>query len=157
MWQSLVAFNLPVLLLRQQKCYITLVYICIHDLPDINALIPWAFGPLGFKHTYQANPSCPCCNHYLTYLCNTFTPQIKGIFPLPRVHLKVDQRVQRNNFPGIHLNVHRCTSGCIPGKLFLWTLWSILWSENWNLSWRLCIFIVKHKTFDCGIKNAIVF
>ena len=42
-----------------------------------------------------------------------------GLFPLPRVHLKVDQRVQRNNFPGIHLNVYQCTSGCIPGKLFL--------------------------------------
>ena len=40
------------------------------------------------------------------------------LFPLPRVHLKIDQRVQRNNFPGIHLNVHRCTSGCILGKLF---------------------------------------
>ena len=25
--------------------------------------------------------------------------------PLPKVHLKIDQRVQRNNFPGIHLNV----------------------------------------------------
>ena len=46
-------------------------------------------------------------------------PCIPGLFPLPRVHLKVDQRVQRNNFPGIHLNVHRCTSGCILGKLFL--------------------------------------
>ena len=46
-------------------------------------------------------------------------PCIPGLFPLPRVHLKVDQRVQRNNFPGIHPNVHRCTSGCILGKLFL--------------------------------------
>ena len=46
-------------------------------------------------------------------------PCIPGLFLLPRVHLKIDQRVQRNNFPKIHLNVHRCTSGCIPGKLFL--------------------------------------
>ena len=66
---------------------------------------------------------------------------IPGLFPLPRVHLKVDQRVQRNNFPKIHLNVHRCTSGFIPRKFFLWTLWS----ENCKLSWSLCIFIVKHS------------
>ena len=46
-------------------------------------------------------------------------PCIPALFPLPRVHLKVDQRVQRNNFPGVHLNVPQYTSGCIPGKLFL--------------------------------------
>ena len=48
-----------------------------------------------------------------------YEPGIPGLFPLPRVHLRVDQRVQRNNFPRIHLNVHWCTSGCIPVKLFL--------------------------------------
>ena len=33
-------------------------------------------------------------------------PCISGLFPIPiRVHLKVEQRVQRNNFPRIHLNV----------------------------------------------------
>ena len=37
-------------------------------------------------------------------------PCIPGLIPLPRVHLKVDQGVQRNNFPGIHLNVHRDVS-----------------------------------------------
>ena len=46
-------------------------------------------------------------------------PCIPGLFPIPRVLLKVDQRVQKINFPGIHLNVHQCTSECIPGKLFL--------------------------------------
>ena len=46
-------------------------------------------------------------------------PCILGLFPLATVRLKVDQRVQRNNFPGIHLNVHQCTSECISGKLFL--------------------------------------
>ena len=46
-------------------------------------------------------------------------PCIPGLFPIPRVHLKLDQSVQRNNFPGIHLNVHQCTSGCILGKSFL--------------------------------------
>ena len=30
---------------------------------------------------------------------------IPGLFPIPRVHLKVDQIVQRNNSPRIHLNV----------------------------------------------------
>ena len=46
--------------------------------------------------------------------CNTFTskestwihkPCIPGLFPIPTVHLKVDKRVQRDNFPGMHLNV----------------------------------------------------
>ena len=46
-------------------------------------------------------------------------PCIPDLFPLPRVYLKVDQRVQRDNFPGIHLDVNQCTSGCIPGKLYL--------------------------------------
>ena len=32
---------------------------------------------------------------------------------------KADQRVQRKDFPGIQLDVHRCTSSCIPGKSFL--------------------------------------
>ena len=78
---------------------------------------------------------------------------IPGLFPIPRVHLKVDQRAQRNNFPRIpvHLNVNWYTSKRIPEKLFLWTFWSGFWSENWALSQRLCIFIVKHKTFDCRI------
>ena len=33
-------------------------------------------------------------------------PCIPGLIPSPRVHLKIDQRIQRNNFPEIHLNVH---------------------------------------------------
>ena len=70
---------------------------------------------------------CICINYVYVYVTlshlrskestGIHKPCISGLFPLPRVHLKVDQRVQRNNFPGIHLNVHRCTSGCIPGKL----------------------------------------
>ena len=32
-------------------------------------------------------------------------PCIPGLFPIPRVPLKVDQSVQGNNFLGIHLNV----------------------------------------------------
>ena len=28
---------------------------------------------------------------------------------------KADQRIQRKDFPRIHLDVHRCTSRCIPG------------------------------------------
>ena len=36
------------------------MYIC--DMPDMNALIPWAVA-LGY--TYQANPPCPCYNHYI--------------------------------------------------------------------------------------------
>ena len=32
---------------------------------------------------------------------------------------RADQRVQRKDFPGIQLDVHRCTSSCIPGKSFL--------------------------------------
>ena len=52
------------------------------------------------------------------FICNTFTPQIKIshvplVYFLPRVHLKVDQRVQKNNFPGVHLDES------IPRKLFL--------------------------------------
>ena len=43
-------------------------------------------------------------------------PCIPDLFPIPRIHLKVDQRVQRNNFPGIHLNVQWYTSRCIPGS-----------------------------------------
>ena len=46
-------------------------------------------------------------------------PCIPGLFPIPGVHLKVDQRVQENSSPGIHLNVHQCTSECIPVELFL--------------------------------------
>ena len=46
-----------------------------------------------------------------------YKPCIPGLFPISRVHLKVDQRVQRNNFPRIHLNVNQCTSECISGKL----------------------------------------
>ena len=34
---------------------------CICDLPDKHALIPWA-GPAGLWHTYQENPSFPCAN-----------------------------------------------------------------------------------------------
>ena len=71
-------------------------------------------------------------------------PCIPGLFPIPRVHLKVNQRVQSNNFPGIHLNVHRCTSGE---------------SNSYDLSFDLklqlfvegSVYLVKHKTFDCGI------
>ena len=39
---------------------------CIRDLPDMNALIPWACEPqaLGI-HIYQANPPCLCYNHYM--------------------------------------------------------------------------------------------
>ena len=32
---------------------------------------------------------------------------------------KADQRVQSKDFPGIQLDVHRCTSSCIPGKSLL--------------------------------------
>ena len=46
-------------------------------------------------------------------------PCIPGLFLLAKVHLKIDQRVQRNNFAGIHLNIHCCTSECILGKSFL--------------------------------------
>ena len=38
---------------------------------------------------------------------------------------KIDQRVQINNFPGIHSDVYWCTFRCIPGELFFWILWSI--------------------------------
>jgi len=31
---------------------------------------------------------------------------------------KIDQRIQINNFPGIHSDVHQCIFGCIPGELF---------------------------------------
>ena len=33
----------------------------MRDLPDMYALSP---QPLGFEHTYQANPSRACYNHY---------------------------------------------------------------------------------------------
>jgi len=56
----------------------------------------------------------------IRYPCFTF---------LPGIHLKLDQRVQKNNSLRIHLNVHQYTFECIPGKLFIWTLWSISWSE----------------------------
>jgi len=31
---------------------------------------------------------------------------------------KIDQRIQINNFPGIHSDVYQCTFRCTPGKLF---------------------------------------
>jgi len=37
---------------------------------------------------------------------------------------KIDQRVQINNFLGIHSDVYQCTFRCTPGELFLWNLWS---------------------------------
>ena len=45
-------------------------------------------------------------------------PCIPGLFPIPRVHLKVDQTLQGNNSPRMHLNVQQCTSECILGELF---------------------------------------
>ena len=33
-------------------------------------------------------------------------------------------RSKRNNFPGIHSDIHQYTFRCIPEELFLWTLWS---------------------------------
>ena len=78
----------------------------------------------------QEHVSIIAINNNTNRRCNTFTPQIKGIhkpcipglFPITRIHLKVDQRVQRNNSPRIHLNIHWCTYECIPGKLFLFDL-----------------------------------
>ena len=86
-------------------------------------------------------------------ICNTFTPQVKGIhkdtkamYPWFIFHTKGTSkcrpRVQKNNSSRIHLNVHWCTFECIPEKLFLWTLWSVFWSEAWILSWRLYILIL---------------
>ena len=57
-----VAFNLLVLLLMTTEVLHNTCNMCIRDLPDTNALIPWFSG---FKHTYSVNPSCPCYNHYL--------------------------------------------------------------------------------------------
>ena len=37
-----------------------------YDLPDMYALSPQACG-YGFRHTYQANPLCPCYNYYSHY------------------------------------------------------------------------------------------
>ena len=40
---------------------------------------------------------------------------------------RMHQRVQRNNSPGIHSDVHRCTFRCSPGELFIWyALWYTL-------------------------------
>ena len=32
---------------------------------------------------------------------------------------KVDQSLQRDNSPGLHLDVHQCTFECSPGELFI--------------------------------------
>ena len=37
---------------------------CTRDLPDMYAL---SLRPLGFGHTYQANPLCPCYNYYMLH------------------------------------------------------------------------------------------
>ena len=41
---------------------------CIHDLPDMNALIPQACGPPTLGIHIMANPSCPCYNYILHVL-----------------------------------------------------------------------------------------
>ena len=70
-------------------------------------------------------------------------PCIPGLFPLPRVHLKVNQRVQRNNFPGIHLNVsHESNS---------FELCDLSFDLKLELFVEDSVYLVKHKTFDCGI------
>ena len=81
---------------------------CICDLPGMYAL-------MSMLQLLHVTPSHLRSKRYT----GIHKPCIPVLFLIPRVHLKVDQRVQRNNFPGIHLNVHQCTSGCIPGKLFL--------------------------------------
>ena len=66
-----------------------------------------------------------------------------------------------NNSPRIHLNVHQYTCECIPGELFLWTLYMklefelsvYLWSSiklliigfRMLLCLRLCVFVMKDK------------
>ena len=96
----------------------------ICDLPDVYAQGPQARGLWAYISGKSPMAMLQLLHVTLSHLrSKEFTgihkPCIPGLFSLPRVHLKVDQRVQRNNFPRIHLNVHRCTSGCIPGKLFL--------------------------------------
>ena len=67
-------------------------------------------------HMYTGTHTYITCTCIHTHICNTLhlKPKestgihglcIPGLFPMPRVHLKVDQRAQRNNLLGMHLNV----------------------------------------------------
>jgi len=51
---------------------------------------------------------------------------------LPEIHLKVDQRVQKNNSPGIHLNVSqkRYLFELFDLKSVLWQMLNCLYSET---------------------------
>ena len=99
------------------------------------SLRPWcAFSFIISNTILYTNCSSKKTSFSQRYICNTHFTTIyltlshliskestgihkscySGLFPIPRVHLKVDQRVQGNNFPEIHLNVHQCTSECTP-------------------------------------------
>ena len=83
------------------------------------------------------------CGAHCT-VCNTFTPQIKGISD--------DAYVSHVYFStGIHLNVHRCTFKCIPGKWLHFKRPSH-YHVSKDCNTALFFFIQTQTKFNCGSK-----